>query len=64
MSEVLRWLEDMQACDAGEHGPWWAERFEQSVLDSVAGKHDGSWQVWRDIRQSETPPSSGGVSDE
>lgn len=50
------WLADMQACAAGDHGPWWIERFEQALLDHVEGRGDGTWQQWRDIRLTERPP--------
>lgn len=50
------WLDDMQDCLAGDHGDWWAERAEQAAVDSANGLTRGTWQEWRDIRQTETAP--------
>lgn len=50
------WLGDMQECLEGTRGPWWAERAEQAALDSAMGSTTGTWQEWRDIRETECPP--------
>jgi hypothetical protein len=47
----LRWLEDYQSCLEGEMGPWWEARAERAIEDGP-----GTWQSWRDVRQSEVPP--------
>ena len=52
--QPLRWLEDFQSCLEGDMGPWWQERAEESVQASP-----GTWQSWREVRQSERAPDGG-----
>jgi len=49
--EPLRWLEDAQECFDGIHGQWWEDRGVIAIQDGP-----GTWQSWRDIRQSEHEP--------
>jgi len=52
--QPLRWLQDALDCMNGTHGQWWEVRAERAVEDGP-----GTWQSWREIRQSERQPTVG-----